>query len=423
MYKFFNSDFYNFEVLRLIGTAPTQGSDVAECLEAIAKIRVNDPENWYKVWSDLAISTEGIGKDALVAGQSETARWAFMRASNYWRSSEFMLRSDAKDPRLLHAISRSVEDFEKACKLLDSPVENLAIPYLDTGSKLPARLFLPKSGTVPNGQKTPVILSTGGFDSTQEEMYHFTASGALTRGYATLTFEGPGQGIVVRRDGLHLRHDWEVVIGAVLDQLFVSATREHPEWNLDLDRIALVGNSMGGYFALRGATDHRIKACVSSDGFYDMGVQTRERTPFWFSYLSDGMANTIMDVVLRFDYRMRWETGHAMLALGVSSMTEALRRLAGFTCEPPSGGGRKIVEDIACPVLVTGAPDSIYTLGTEPAFEALRHARKNVELWMPDGFGNGSAQAKVAALSRLHAKVCEWLDGKFQIDRSPISLD
>lgn len=88
MYKFFPSDFLNFEFLRVLGTAPTLGSDVGECLEAAAKIKNDDAESWYTAWTEAAEKSEELGEKALNIGDKETARWAFMRSSNYRRASE-----------------------------------------------------------------------------------------------------------------------------------------------------------------------------------------------------------------------------------------------------------------------------------------------------------------------------------------------
>lgn len=88
MHKIFSSDFFNFEFLRVLGTAPTQGCDVAECLEAAAEIKQYDAESWYQAWSKAAKNAEALGEQALGTGDRETAQWAFMRASNYRRTSE-----------------------------------------------------------------------------------------------------------------------------------------------------------------------------------------------------------------------------------------------------------------------------------------------------------------------------------------------
>jgi hypothetical protein len=37
------------------------------------------------------------------------------------------------------------------------------------------------------------------------------------KGYNCLTFEGPGQRTVVRKQKPHFRHDWEKVVSSVID--------------------------------------------------------------------------------------------------------------------------------------------------------------------------------------------------------------
>lgn len=82
------SEFCNFEFLRVLGTAPTHGCDVGECVEVAAKIKVNDGESWYRAWSEAAKKAEAVAERATSDGDREAARWAFLRACNYWRSSE-----------------------------------------------------------------------------------------------------------------------------------------------------------------------------------------------------------------------------------------------------------------------------------------------------------------------------------------------
>ncbi|KAI0412624.1 hypothetical protein F5X98DRAFT_317982 [Xylaria grammica] len=96
-------------------------------------------------------------------------------------------------PSKTHASSKS------ACQLFDSPVEFLEVPFEDDDTTLPAHLFLPKGS--PKGDsrgKIPVAVQVQGYDTTKEEFYHFTAAGALPRGYAVLIFDAPGQSIVAR---------------------------------------------------------------------------------------------------------------------------------------------------------------------------------------------------------------------------------
>lgn len=80
--------FFNFELVRVLAMAPTQGADVGECLEAASKIKKNDPESWFLAWAEAAAFAEEAADTALKVGDREAARWAFLRASNYRRASE-----------------------------------------------------------------------------------------------------------------------------------------------------------------------------------------------------------------------------------------------------------------------------------------------------------------------------------------------
>ncbi|RYP47108.1 hypothetical protein DL768_006782 [Monosporascus sp. mg162] len=154
--------------------APFHGADVAECFEAASKIKPNDPESWCTAWTKAAHVAEGSGERALPSGDREAG----------------------------------------------------------TGNvRLPAYLYLPNLPPADR-ENTPVIVQTSGFDSVQGEIYYFMAVGARACTYATLTFDGPGQGIVLVRDKLHMRPDWEVVVSAVVDELLLLVD-ERPEWNLD----------------------------------------------------------------------------------------------------------------------------------------------------------------------------------------------
>ena len=85
-------------------------------------------------------------------------------------------------------------------------------------------------------------------------------------GYAVVTFDGPGQGLMLRKYGLEMRPDWETVTGSVINHL-ASFSAAHPELDLDMECIAVSGASMGGYYALRAASDPRVRACVAIVSF------------------------------------------------------------------------------------------------------------------------------------------------------------
>ncbi|KAF5671219.1 2,6-dihydropseudooxynicotine hydrolase [Fusarium heterosporum] len=410
--------FFNFEFVRVLAMAPTHGADVGECLEAASKIKKNDPESWYLAWTDAAEFAEEAADLALKVGDREAARWAFLRACNYRRASEYMLHVNPSDSRLLSIMEKSVANFQNACALFDNPVEKLEIPYENTS--LPGYLYLPTKLTAGH-KKAPLLLALNGFDSTQEEVYFVTGSGSASRGYAVMTFDGPGQGIVLRRPGQPpIRKDWEVVVSTVLDYLW-KFVKEHPECNIDLDRIAVMGMAMGGYFALRAATDHRIKACISCDGFYDFGPQVRSRSPFFLKYLSDNQANSVLEWASGFNMQHQLEFGHLRMAFGTRSCIEALRQLERISLEPP--GEEPICSRVKCPVMVTSARDSIYTLEPHLTYQKLveyRGGEEGLTMWDPVGPGQGSLQAKLGAVSRFQLKIFSWMDEVFSIQRQSI---
>lgn len=88
MIRFLPSEFANFEFLRVLGTAPTHGCDVGECIEAASAVQVNDGESWYRVWFEAGKKAEAAAEKLVASGDRTGARWAYLRASNYLRSSE-----------------------------------------------------------------------------------------------------------------------------------------------------------------------------------------------------------------------------------------------------------------------------------------------------------------------------------------------
>ena len=425
MFKFFKSTFFNFEYLRVLGAAPFQASEISECLEAHSKLKNDDPESWYQTWNEYGDKAKALGEEALANQDKAAAKWAFLRAANYYRSSEFFLHIYPDDPRLLSAIQRSSDVHNRACALFDTEVMVFNIPY-ENGLELPARLYMPEYGSRGLG-RIPLILQTNGFDSTGEELYLYGASGAIPRGYAVLSFDGPGQGLSLRRDGTILRPDWEHVTSIVLDYIFNTLQPENQRLELDLDRIAVMGASMGGYFALRASVDPRIKACISCDGFYSLFEVARSRMPGWFinswldGTMSDYWFNGISNFLARFNFQLKWEFLHSQWTYGVGSPADVMRVMQTMSLKSPDGA--QYLKKVHCPVMVTGAAQTIYfepDINAEQIMANLGHLKPEHKLlWVGDGESDGGIQAKVATLSLMDQKMFEWLDAQFGMRRLP----
>ncbi|MEU3750388.1 MULTISPECIES: alpha/beta hydrolase family protein [Streptomyces] len=95
------------------------------------------------------------------------------------------------------------------------------------------------------------VVVVPGLDSAKEEFLDL-ADALLDRGLAVFAMDGPGQGALASTTAM--RADYEHVVGRVVDALGVA-------------RVGLVGLSLGGYFAARGAaTEPRVAAVATVSG-------------------------------------------------------------------------------------------------------------------------------------------------------------
>ncbi len=255
----FQDPTFSLQLLRALSETYYRGADVGECLSTAYRITEGDFESWHKEWLKTAKRIQSYADECLAKGHAISARDAYLRASNYYRVSEFML-IDPQDPRIQITWGNSKECFSKAAALFPFYVESIEIPYKQ-GAMLPGYFYHNskksvydintdegmKSKETGNKLSRPTIIVHGGFDSTLEELYSSSAAPALERGYNCLTFEGPGQGGVIRKQNIPFRYDWEEVVTPVIDY----AIRRKEEFGIDVNQIALMGISMGGYLAAR----------------------------------------------------------------------------------------------------------------------------------------------------------------------------
>ncbi|EEP78970.1 predicted protein [Uncinocarpus reesii 1704] len=333
MFSFFGSRFYDFELIRILGNTPSGGCDVAEFLEALGKIKRHDPESWYCAWNEQGERAEKIAQEAVRDGHTNSARRAHLRATNYFRASTYMLPNS--DTRIVLNSERSIRNFREAIPLMDGETVVLDIPY-ESGIVLPGYLYLPAPSKRLAGQKTPVLLNCGGADSTQEELYFLYGVAGTDLGYAVLTFEGPGQGLILKKEKIPMRPDYEVVTSKVLDHL-TGIAQANPDYNLDLEKIAVAGASMGAYYSLRASTDRRIKACVAVDPFYSLWSLALTRMPsayanLWQSgWIPESLFNWTVRLSMIFDFANRWEFSLGSCMMGTSTPGDTLRRFQAFT--------------------------------------------------------------------------------------------
>jgi dienelactone hydrolase len=227
------------------------GIDYNDFLRTVAKI--DDWEGWLDGWVELGDEHAGYAREAEEATRSRTAGEAWARATVAYHFAKFVWVLDEGKARA--ASDRAIDALRRAHRLLDPTAERIEIPF--EGSQLVANLRRPDGGGRP-----PLVVLIPGLDSTKEEFFAFE-SVFLSRGMATLSVDGPGQG-----EGgyeLAIRPDYEVGLAAALD-----AVAGRPD--LDDGRIGAVGVSLGGYYAPRAAAfENRVKAVAGISGPFSFG--------------------------------------------------------------------------------------------------------------------------------------------------------
>jgi dienelactone hydrolase len=222
-------------------------------------------EDGHAAWCRNGDIHAVLAEEAPEKGRRLTAGEAWARATVAYHFAKFVWMVDTERSRA--AADQAVAAMARTHEYLDPDAERIEVPF--DGGRVVGNLRRPASEERP-----PLVLLVPGLDSTKEEFFRLE-NVFLDRGMATLSIDGPGQG----ESGyeLPIRPDYDVAVTAVLDAI---AGRT----DVDLDRVGLLGVSLGGYYAPRVlAFEPRVKAGVGLSGPYrfsdiwdDVPPQTRE---------------------------------------------------------------------------------------------------------------------------------------------------
>ena len=117
-----------FETLRVFAADEYGGGLFGEVLAIASRIKAGDYGSWFEAWSAAADTVAKEADDRLARGHKVSARDGYLRASNYYRSSEFFLHGNPRDPRIARVYRRSVDCYKACAALFDPPIEPVGIP-------------------------------------------------------------------------------------------------------------------------------------------------------------------------------------------------------------------------------------------------------------------------------------------------------
>ncbi len=411
----FRDPLFSFQLLRAIGSSYYGGADVGECLSTAYRIIEGDFESWYREWHRTGERVRRYGDESLRLGHRLSACQAYLRSSSYYRTAEFFLHEDPQDPRITKTWEDSVNSFKEAAKLFPHFFESVEIPY--EGTTIPGYFYstsasLDGDTNIDNGRATdskrdsrPILIVHTGFDGTQEELYSQCVLAALQRGYDCLTFEGPGQGRVIRRQRIPFRYDWEKVVTPVIDYLM---NGDHKiGGSVKYNQIALMGISLGGYLAARAAAfDDRLSACILDDGVFDVRksfVGKYQDSPLESVMNGDNadLVNIAILTSMGLNLSARWAFSHGMWAFGVRTPYELIQKTADYNL-------RGVVEKIRCHSLVMEAEeDESFPGQPKMVYDALTCPKKYILFSREEG---AEDHCHIGALSLANQRIFDWLD-------------
>ena len=359
----------------VIATSLWGGSDLGEVYKVVAalKPRIGEGQAWFAEWNAMARKVTRLAETAEANGHAVTASAAYMRAANYIQAGERLLQPRTEESQ--EAYARAVALFRKG--IANVPflaIEAVEIPFVD-GKSLPG--YFVKSRDAGDAA-LPTVVFFDGLDITKEIQYFRGVPELAKRGIACLIVDIPGNGESIRFRGMPARFDSNVAGTAAADYL---ETRR----DVDRNRLAVMGISLGGYYAPRAAAfEPRFKACVSWGAIWDYHATWKRR------------------IEKAFNASLSVPGEHIMWVLGVSSLEAALKKLEDFRLAG-------VAEKVRCPYLLThGERDAQIPMEDANAlFAAIGAADKTLKVFTLEEGGFEHTQGDNVTIAI--ATIADWL--------------
>lgn len=257
----FGQDDLDFQVSFALGEVAYGAGEAGEVVSAVDAARAAGAsyQSVFDAFMALGTRLAVEAQAAQTAGRTHTARARHLRSASCFNQALYFVlgtRTPAAEPSIYRAMQQQWAAFAALSQPAFARVE---IPYRN-GISLPAYVLRP----VDDGRRRRTVIINNGSDAQFVDLFAYGVAAAAERGYNVLVFEGPGQGSLLFEHGICVTPDWPGVITPIVDYLL-------DRGDVDPDRIALTGWSMGGNLVMRAAAqEHRLAAVVADPGAVDL---------------------------------------------------------------------------------------------------------------------------------------------------------
>lgn len=393
---YFDNEDMDFNLMWVLGSSSAGGAELGECMRAASQIKDGDPESWVSAWTEAGQRLEGQAQAAEQAHRLVSAREAYLRAFSYYHISTLSARP--QDKRLTENWHRGVSCFQKAGALFDPPI----LPIEVTFQPFPLHgYFMP---ALNGAAKAPTLIYVTGGEGWAEHAYFWTGAGR-SRGYNIVAVDLPYHiGSRLRYPELPLKNVAEGIdapLNAVLDYTVQRS-------DVDLDRVAIIGFSFGGWCAMRTAMldgGIRIKALIADSPIHDTYALSIAEFPPALLKAPAFVTKLVGQLVMRQNTTDAATAERSAWQFGVSSLSQLVELGRGQVVQ---------AEKIRCPTLCLASE------GEAPAFLTQAHefydALNVVKKMHIFGAESGAdAHCQVNNLTLMQEVMYDWLDVIFGI--------
>ena len=228
---------------------------------AVARSQISKFADLTPVFIERAERREKLAEEAERQRRDESAREHYFHAALLYATAEWPIWEDSDF--LVDLDDRKNRCFAAYARLADHHVERIEIPFGD--SYIPAWFHLPVGYA---GGAIPTVLACGGMDAAKELNVNLYGDKLLSRGFAILSFDGPGQGEAPIRGVKFTPTAW-IEAGEALMQW----CRGRAE--IDDDKIVGFGLSFGSYWMTQiAATQPGLKGAAVGLVCHEPGCHT-----------------------------------------------------------------------------------------------------------------------------------------------------